>query len=475
MSSLSENTIKQVALGFLKSFYRLRPRADRAPTLTGTDMRGKGGIIADGFLSFVQPDNTAFTATLEATSWNTRQEVRYRPRLTHILWDSIALSLLITATLLAFLHIFKVYLMVIYGFTPFMLGLAAFLMVTVILLRYTLFPLPRYRTIFAIEQFKQYQADDQWVAIGYDVFSPQESKYRRELIRQCTKFGFGLIEIDEQRRPQLVLAPSRAENFVPKQSFTNLIPMGAWGDRLGAATKGPIQRIRDWFNQRMMPYQAHYFRWFPRTYYHQWILIILSLIALFFFLRQEYQRLPIVYANPQVYQNQLSKKAENSRPESEYFIVDAPEPGFFDSTFSPFVVPTNEEQFQNIIQNTPIRDADSIYLPPLRIISAQPGLEAALYYSCDRFSLQARPYFVVFDTLVQDLAEARYQLAELNDRGLSGTAVWRSCLDTVGNGFYIFVDDIFQDSLNAVEVRDSLQQQLDSLHAPLQIRHFSPS
>ena len=362
----------------MKSFYRQRSRAERAPTLTGTDMRGKGGIIADGFLSFVTPDNTAFTATFEATSWNTRQEVRYRPRLTHIIWDAIALTLLIIGITLAILHIFEIYLMVIYGFTNFMLGLVGFTFLSLIGMRYVLFAMPRYRTIFAIEQFKQYQADDQWIAIGYDVFSPQEAKYRKELIRQCTKFGFGLIEIDERRRPQLIIAPSRAENFVPKQSFTQLIPMGAWGDRLEAATKGPIHRIREWFNQQMMPYQAHYFRWFPRTYYHQWILIALGLIALFFFLRQEYQRLPIVYVNTKAYQRELeAEMLQKHPPEDTSFIVDAPLPGFFDTTFSPFVVPTNEEQFQNIIQNTPIRDADSIHLPPLRIISAQPGSEAA--------------------------------------------------------------------------------------------------
>ena len=77
--------------------------------------------------------------------------------------------------------------------------------------------------------------------------------------------------------------------------------------------------------------------------------------------------------------------------------------------------------------------------------------------------------------MVQDLAQARYQLAELNDYGMSGTAVWQSCLDSIGNGFYILVDDIFLDSVNAVQVRDSLQLQLDSLHAPLQIKHYFPS
>ena len=58
MSSLSENTVKQIMLGYLKSFYKHRPRAERAPTLTGLDMRGQDDIIADGYLSFIQPDNT---------------------------------------------------------------------------------------------------------------------------------------------------------------------------------------------------------------------------------------------------------------------------------------------------------------------------------------------------------------------------------------------------------------------------------
>ena len=92
MSSLTENAIKQLALGYLKSFYRLRNRAANTGTLTGLDMRGANNIIADGFLHYTDESGKVFSATFEATSQATRDEICYRPRTSHVIWDALVFS-----------------------------------------------------------------------------------------------------------------------------------------------------------------------------------------------------------------------------------------------------------------------------------------------------------------------------------------------------------------------------------------------
>jgi hypothetical protein len=475
MSALSENTIKQVALGYLRSFYRLRPRAPGAATLSGLDLRGGRNIIVDGFLKYIQEDNTAFTATFEASSNDTRDEVHFRPRLSYIYWDGAVFASLTLAVVGALLHLRGFHPVVVYG--PWLtlgmvLGLGLFL---VLLYRALCYWLPRYRYITAIEQFKQYRADEQWIAIGYDVFRPEEIRKRRELIRQCVRYGFGLIEIDARREPRLIMAPSRAENFVPRRNFLQLETLQDWGNRMGQMARPWRRRLNIWIQRKVLGRRAsRYFRWFPRTYYHQMALAAMGLLGMGYLYYQQYQLLPIHYVNERIYNRRLAQAAKNNRPEISYFVIDAPEPGFDTSDFEPFFRPEDEEQFAEIIQTEGSEHADSITLPPVRIVVSAPGSRAALYYDCARFTQLRQSFFVLTDTLHPNLARARERLAYFNDFGLIATATWPYCLGGPDRGFLVYVDEIYLDSTEAVVARDSLQGMLDSLALPLRVRKFLP-
>jgi len=474
MSSLSENTIKQIALGYLKSYYRLRPRAEGTLTITGTDMRGAGNIIADGFLRFIQEDNRLFSATFEATSYETRAEVLYRPRPSHVLWDGLAFASLLLPTLLAIVHIFGWFPLVKYDFyygVLFLLVLIPFFLGLYFLIFRRL---PRYRYIFAVEQFKQYQADDQWIAYGYDVFTDLPKKYRNQLIWQCTRYGFGLIEITAQRQPKLILAPSRAQNFVPRHQFLRLLTQGQWQNRLRGMVKSPWEQLKTVLKNRLLPFQNRYFRWFPRSYYNQWFLIFMGLTATFFLVRTEYLLLPIRFVNEKRYQKQLLEQGKHLRPETTYFLVDAPLAGFFDTAYSPYQMLVNEEQFQDLIQTVGSPDTADKIMPPVRIISAAPGEPLGLYYGCERFNNLDQAFFLVADSIYSRQTGAQSRLADLNDRGISATAVWPPCLGGTGQGFLVYLDELFFDSLTAQTMRDSLQIGLDTFDRPLRVMKFSP-
>lgn len=475
MSSLTENTVKQIALGYLKSFYRLRKRAFNTVTLTGTDMRGADGLIADGFLHYSEEDGSVFTATFEATSQATRDEICYRPRLGHVLWDGMAFASLLSPTILAIVHIFGEYPLAAenFYFRLFLLFLSIPLWVSIYFVLFR--RLPRYRNIFAIEQFKQYKANDQWVAFGYDTFAGMRKKYRKELIRQCTRYGFGLIEITAQRLPKLIMAPSRAENFVPEQSVFNFLPKGEWKKRLESITLGPWQRIKKAIKERLQPVQNRYFRWFPRTYYNQWSLVTMGLLAMVFLIRIEYQQLPVLFPNESRYKKRVLAEHENQRPEPDFFIVDAPIAGFYDSTFVPYEVGINEEQFSGLIQTEEdVEEVISDTAPPLRILSAEPGEEVALYYTCDRYNGLYQTFYLLADSVYLQLSSARQRMAAFNDLGISATAVWPPCLGGTGRGFLVYLDEVLIDSTSAELLRDSLQSQLDSTARPLRVLEFHP-
>jgi hypothetical protein len=326
----------------------------------------------------------------------------------------------------------------------------------------------------AVEQFKQYYADDQWIAYGYDVFSDQKKKYRNQLVKQCIRYGFGLIEITAQRKPKLIMAPSVATNFLPRQSFMRFLPLQQFQERFSKLARGPWTQFKAFIRKQLMPVQNRYFRWFPRTYYQQWALTFCGMIITFLFIRTEYQRLPIVFANEKRYKKSVLAQREGKRPESEYFKIDAPVPGFYDSTFSPYVMRINEEQFSGLIQTEDTEDMDSVALPSLRIMYAEPGAEIAMYYSCDRYNTLRKQFYLLADTIYPKLTQARQRMEILNDQGLSATAVWPPCLGVKGNGYLIYIDEILLDSTLAAVMRDSLQQQLDSLDRPLRVLSYYP-
>jgi hypothetical protein len=325
-----------------------------------------------------------------------------------------------------------------------------------------------------VEQFKQYYADDQWIAYGYDVFSDIKKKYRNQLVKQCVRYGFGLIEITAQRKPKLIMAPSMSTNFLPRQNFMRFLPLQQFQERFSKLAKGPWERFKAFIRKQLLPVQNRYFRWFPRTYYQQWALTFCGMLITFLFIRAEYQRLPIVFSNESRYKKNVLAERKGKRPESEYFIIDAPVPGFFDSTFSPYEMRINEEQFSGLIQTEGTIDADSIGLPPLRIMYAEPGAALAMYYSCDRYNALHQQFYLLADTLFSQLPPARQRIEELNERGISATAVWPPCLGVRGKGYLIYINEILLDSTAAAIMRDSLQQQLDTLDRQLRVLRYSP-
>lgn len=470
LPSLEEADIKQAMLRYLKNYYRFRPRSEEYPLLAGIDVRGEGGIIADGFLSFYDDKHQRFFVAFEATSRATRQEIEFKTQWRLLGWDVGASTLFIIVAFWLILHAKRFYLVQQFGLLQ---GLGFLLLTALlvgVLLGFLLFRARRYRYIYAIEQFKQYFADDQWVAVGHDVFEEGTPRYFDELKRQCVRYGFGLVVINAERRPLLVLAPSQAE-IIKSRRMLDFVAFSQVKNALGGLRRsGFVQKTRSRFNELIRPYQERYFKWFGRTYYHQWSVVLISLAGLALAFWHEYNQLPFRYVNERWYRTQLEELAKTTRPEPDYYLVDAPIAEFGQEDFEPFTVPQSEEQFDQLIQGVADMSGGAADGQPIRILAAEPGAWPVAYPDCSRFYLRDTTLYIIQDTVLSDLKNARSRLLDINAYGVSATAVWSGCFRNLQDGYILYVDQIYADSARAYRALDSIGNKLKGLGRPLSIK-----
>ncbi|MGK0389523.1 MAG: hypothetical protein ACI94Y_002263 [Maribacter sp.] len=194
MKFLTEDSIKHAALQFLKSHYKYRPRI--GDTTSQIDNETKNGIIADGFLSFQTDIENRFEATIEATSHDKAHEVKYKIKESRLRWDSIMVAFIITTVIFSIIYNGQYVVIAADRVLWAILCISLSISLLTVMYHFIFRTFSSYRQIYALEQFKLYDANEQWVAVGYDVFENPDDKYLKELKRQCVLYGFGLMIVD---------------------------------------------------------------------------------------------------------------------------------------------------------------------------------------------------------------------------------------------------------------------------------------
>lgn len=224
---LSEDVIKKVALRFMRQYYKFRLRYDDQPVVAKYDLEGVGGIVADGYYSFKKTDGRSFVATFEATSKKKQDEVLFKPQNQILFWDGLAVASLSALVFSAINHFYNYHQISEREFfmrAAMVLGVMA---ITFAIFYFIAKNFRRYRYIYAVEQFKRYHAEEQWIAIASDVFSVSDSDSERfakkqdrrfrELKEQCVLNGFGLLKVDANLDTKIVVTPSRQDIFLGKR------------------------------------------------------------------------------------------------------------------------------------------------------------------------------------------------------------------------------------------------------------------
>lgn len=233
---LTEDFVKRRFVPFLKNFYKHRYEPPAESIQVNFDNVGEGGLVADIVLTFRKNDDTPFVCACEATSRDKAGEVKFTLNLVYFLWDAAAFGAFFSAAAYAFFYETRV---------PWLLDLHATGNFGLIIGSFTIgffgwyFTMQRwrkYRYIFAVEQFKRYAADEQWVALADDVFPAPSDPYLIELKNQCIYNGFGLALVPEEGEVRVLNAPSRLGAFGKNRRMVQWVTRTQWYQKMTAMT-----------------------------------------------------------------------------------------------------------------------------------------------------------------------------------------------------------------------------------------------
>ncbi|MCB9354987.1 MAG: SPOR domain-containing protein [Lewinellaceae bacterium] len=228
IGGISEDTVKRRFVPFLKEFYRNRYEPSPDTIKVNLDNVGTGGIVADGMITFKKEDDSTFVCTYEATSRDKIEEVRFSLNLVYFLWDCAAFGALCAACSYGFFYVtqFKwLYDLQATGNIGLIIGTAT---MGFFAWYFTMQGWRKYRYIYAIEQFKRYQADEQWVALAEDVFPAPNDPYMVELKTQCIYQGFGLALVPAEGPVRILNAPSRIGIFGKDRKMVDWFTRSQW-------------------------------------------------------------------------------------------------------------------------------------------------------------------------------------------------------------------------------------------------------
>ncbi len=455
----TEDDVKRATLRYLKGYYRHRPR--KGETHASIDMEGEGGIIADGYLSFVKEDGHTFTATFEATSYHSREELNYQPLSVKLFFDSFAVAGLLTTGIMGFLHYSGFYLYQEVG-----LFLSMVILTTVIGLLalfykffFQFFSISRYRYIYAVEQFKNYYADEQWIAFAADVFPNLKDKYLRELKRQCMQNGFGLIRLEANLEPRLLVTPSKVEvskiqrriiRFFSQEELQNRLNLPKSNTFLHNILAQVLPKVE--VGGKSMDLLR-----FQKWPFYQMAMVGFSGVIIATLLVVQWQNGPVIYVNEKRYAEDVL--AGEQQKESRTYIVDTPtEPGvlpeeersIYDNSTK---IDLSKRRIPEDTVETETPEPEPVEESPLvapRDILMRTGKNSELlYYDCSRIPYSDTTRYIVEDTVVINLNDARNRVNKLGDADFEVTAIWRGCYSNQKTGYLVFFGPFYTDSLSA--------------------------
>jgi hypothetical protein len=494
LPALHEDEITRTALGFLKGYYRQRHRAGNTELIS--DVRGAGGIVADGFLRFPLPDGNQFIATIESTSLAKKNEVLYKQQTNLLRWDAAA-----TGAVLATL-VFTI------GFiqnsftveTITLLGCLA-LIGGVFTIGYYLFiwlfgRWRRYRYIYAIQQFKQYFANEQWIAISENLFSPNvqsdasppiiyaegsgsdereeeeegQNPYYEELINQCIINGVGLLIIRHNAAPIIKITPSRQDLFKDKRRRIRLFSE----EELSRFTR--LGNYPEW----MKGFKMDDVRRFQRKYQFQVISCLLcTLIISAIFYKEFEQQITEVEVDRAAYLKEMADlMARNS--DRGY-----PTPYYLDTPYVwPRPVLENVDGYAiglglKTVEQSTQRSQASQYRTYKRregFLTLSDDYNDFLIYDCSRLYNMEGTSYIVQEGVYPDFETAMGRIQTLRAYEFDCSGLLLNCFDEVEKGYAVYFGLIYKDLGDANRALATYEALLgdNTLSLNMKLRSLSP-
>jgi len=447
LNNLSENTIKKVAVQFLKAYYKYRPRTGDAKGKI--DLISEEGIVSDGQVSFPTEDGNTFVATFEATSAETRNEVLFQKQKKLLWFDSLVIGGLLSTLFLSVSYKYHYLSLQEIRWAGLIAKFLASFLGFAMIYKLLFGGLRRYRHIYAIEQFKQFYANEQWIAIGEDVFENPLDPYLEELKNQCVNLGFGLIEVKKDLTPHLIITPAREEVFKPKKrkalpflEKVNLptIPSTSRYSKLWASFNKSVPKS---FGSATSIYK------FQKNYWQHLSIFATCLLIIGFIFFKEWQREPIAYIEETEYLDQLAELniIEEPNPEPKMFEVD---------TSADILTEKSVSAYLNLNDPPPARKTKQ--KSKNQIYITQNGQRIS--YGCERFSNMKGEYYLLLESEYGDLQDAMSRLEKLRKANVDAHCIWSGCFKDIMPMFLVYVDLIHTDKKEAQTSSTSFGEKL---------------
>lgn len=417
----------------MKTYYKFRPR--KGETVISYDKMHPSGVIVDGHLEFPKEDGTPFIATFEVTSAASADEVRYLLQRQQLMWDGLALSSILTVIAMLALWILDIWSLNNAGWLFSLLVVMTLSGLSFLAFQMFFRSAGRYRYIYAIEQFKQYHADEQWVALGHDVFSVGTDSNFVELKNQCVENGFGLVIVDKEEHVNLLITPAREEVFGRKRRTLKFMENPS------------IQNLRNNY------YTPRNLERYKRPYMAQALMCIFSVAILSGMFYRQWQLRPVQTHFSEISnQDSLSRLASRLEPEPADYLYNEK---------------TGARTSPNANNSTP--RAELVPLTPENANKNEIGLyvytptDGYLIYDCARAGVRGTKY-VVQDILYDTFDEARKRIDQLKTYGLIANCISLACIGGNNKGYCVYYDLLYstEEAANAKAVQ--IKKELEELH-----------
>ncbi len=481
---LTEDAVKHATMPFLKSHYKYRSNLMSSELETGDfiqaqyDLRTEEGIEIDGLLRYKQRGGNDFVVTFEASCNASKEEVLYSVQDALLCWDGLATSAVFSTIILSALYVFSAIDIRYWGWDYMIFGLVILTLILTLaymsLFRWVFQYVDRYHYIYAIEQFKKYHADEQWISVSSDIFKGPDDPYLEELKDQCVTNGFGLIEIQENGSPLLLITPARDEVFKSKRSLEQFVPSGEFAKRLldnryANALKRRFSKSRDLY---LTLSRSRY----ERNYRLQIGVVAMASLLIGGLLWKELREPDIIQYD------EADLAALHERDYDEFLRPEAtPEDSIDRLNVQPFqeveenYLDDNHEQPLFTLRSkkrkpkTMVRNEDFVPTPIYHPKEEEKETkEIGLYlfdsgevigeYPCERIVHENQIKYVVQEGIFRDKQAAVRRVSELAAEKISTNILSLHCFDVNNDSFLVFFEVLY-DSLNVAETHLLLSEQ----------------
>ncbi len=464
MSFLTEHDIKHAALRFLKTHYKHRNRLGE--TTAQVDMVTSSGVIADGHISYKTGLEHDFLATFEATSYAKADEVKYKVRKSQLNWDSLTFGFIVGMLFFLFIYIQNYFVIRHEGVPLFAILLIGGILFFSLLYRLVFSRISNYRQIYALEQFKLYDADDQWVAVGIDVFENPEDKYLKELKRQCINHGFGLIVVEKDFDIRQSISPAKKNVTGKKRKRQEFVAAENVPEKnMGFSDR--VFNLMGWEKEKRFRYDFRI----------QLLLIFLCSSILFALLWKEWNKRDIVEVNTKKYRQKILEDFKDWDKETGFYLIDSGYVVSYDSTIQEYDL--GEIQYYDQIElkrwytekhqdslwawledrdypdHQKVLDSINVLLEndknktikssPKKIAGVKKKKKKGMDTVCKTYADWYGKRYILRDGVYKTLKNAEYRISQINKASVLGGIVRGGCFKETPAYYIVYVDVPYKD------------------------------